>query len=231
MAQPGEVRRRIVAAGIEMVGAGANASLAEIVHRANAPRGSIYHHLPRDKRELIGESAGTWAAELAENVLSTSAQSADAFELLQRLVEFHRLRLVNSDYRQGCPLMNLVTHEPMTDDVVRAVLADGFECWTDSLAQALTEHGLHPTCAEALALNFVAAVEGCTVLAGAYRSDEGFRELSRRSTLQDAECRAGTCAPDRSRTPDHDRHGFQQVGRFGAGQGPQACIGGPPNLS
>lgn len=180
MAPRTDVRSRMVAAGEELLShRGYGVTMLDVIARAQAPRGSIYYHFPNGKQELAIEVAHKVGAEVQELVAHFSAKLADPTAFLQRLLDHHRKRLVNSDYELGCPLMGVVASGEMETPELEAAVAAAFGAWIGSIAEALTAKGFTPAQATQLASLVVTGVEGCIVLARAKGSPQPFADFSR----------------------------------------------------
>lgn len=180
MAGRSDVRGRMVAAGEELLShRGYGITLLDVIARAEAPRGSIYHHFPNGKTELALEVAAKVRAEIEALVAWADRRSADPVAFLQRLVEHHRKRLVQSDYTLGCPLMGMVVTGDAEDGPLQEAVAAAFAAWVGAIASGLEGKGMAAGPSAQLATNVVTGIEGAIVLARARRSGEPFAALSR----------------------------------------------------
>jgi len=168
----GDVKRRMIQ---EAVGALARkglqgASFSEVLAASGAPRGSLYHHFPGGKDELVAsamDAAGAWPfAALGERRGQPAEEIAAAFIGLWRFV------LTRSDFAAGCAIaaVTVATREP--DQLDRAAAL--FRTWRVELAALLAAGGVEPVRAEYLAALLIASCEGAVVLARAERSFDSF---------------------------------------------------------
>jgi TetR/AcrR family transcriptional regulator, lmrAB and yxaGH operons repressor len=135
-----------------------------VLAHSSAPRGSVYHHFPGGRRELLAaavtRAGGTLADRLHDYVDTADSPSA----VLRRFASLWRSRLVATDYRSGCPLLAVaVDHpadEPELADLVRTIIGR----WTDELRGGLVDQGVPPARAATLAALVLASVEGAVVL-------------------------------------------------------------------
>jgi TetR/AcrR family transcriptional regulator, transcriptional repressor for nem operon len=173
-------RRRIVAAATEVVAekGALGASLDEVGARAPASRGQLYHYFD-DKNDLL------LAVAEATNDTVLGGQR-DLFDHLgtwdglvrwaDSLVSF----LEQRGGRGGCPIANLLGQVGERDDVIRAVLASGFDRWEAGIGAglaAMVESGeLRPDTDVAwLASSTLASVQGGLVLSQARRDPLALR--------------------------------------------------------
>lgn len=175
-----DVRARMVSAGEDLLShRGYGVTLLDVIERADAPRGSIYYHFPNGKAELALQVAAKVRAEIELYVASVARKVAEPTAFLQKMVDHHCKRLVNSDYTLGCPLMGVViTGDVETPELAEAVSA-AFGAWVSSIADALAAKGFGTKQAAQLATMTVVGVEGAIVLARARRSAEPFVQLGR----------------------------------------------------
>src|ERR1700753_1418969 len=99
---PGEASERMVASAVKLLAEhGFQAtSFSSVLADSGAPRGSIYHHFPEGKDQLIGAAidlAGARALALTDSFAGRPAgEVVDGFTGLWRAV------LVRSGFRAGC---------------------------------------------------------------------------------------------------------------------------------
>lgn len=180
MAPRTDVRARMVAAGEDLLSQrGYGVTMLDVIERADAPRGSIYYHFPNGKTELAIEVAHKVRREIEEYVGRTSTKISDPAAFLQKLLDNHRKRLVNSGYELGCPLMGVVASgEPESPELEQAVAA-AFATWIGSIASALATKGFTTAQADQLATLFVTGVEGCIVLSRARGNPQPFVDFAK----------------------------------------------------
>src|SRR6266480_4129059 len=101
--EPGPRERMIVSTALLIRERGARAtSLDAILEHSGAPRGSVYHHFPDGRQELLGEAtdyAGDFVARRLER------RPEDPLAAIDALVDEYRTSLLASDFRAGCPVV------------------------------------------------------------------------------------------------------------------------------
>jgi AcrR family transcriptional regulator len=143
-------------------------ALSDVLEHSGAPRGSIYHHFPGGKAQLVEEATRAAAGAFAEGMVA----ALDAGEPLTALRAFADLWLVTlreSDYGAGCPIV-AVAVEGDRMPAARAAAGDAFAAWQRGLAEALARRGIAAERAASLAALAVASIEGGVILARAQRS-------------------------------------------------------------
>jgi TetR/AcrR family transcriptional regulator, lmrAB and yxaGH operons repressor len=166
------VRDRMVAGAVRLLAQhGLQAtSFSSVLAAANAPRGSIYHHFPGGKDELV--SAAIAATEQHALGLLDRQEGALAVEVAQSFLDAWRALLMYSDFDAGCALV-AVTVAAETD-ALRARTAEAFRAWQDKLARALEAGGLEADDASSAATLLLAASEGAVVICRAQRDIRPF---------------------------------------------------------
>lgn len=146
----------------------AGTALPDVLEHSGAPRGSIYHHFPEGRAQLATE-ATTWAADFISRRLEHLLAAGDVLGALDTFVADWRAVLDGSEFAAGCPVV-----AGALDDTTRAAAAAGFRRWEQLLTDALATAGAASP--EALAVTFIAAIEGAIVLS---RAEGTMRPLER----------------------------------------------------
>jgi TetR/AcrR family transcriptional repressor of lmrAB and yxaGH operons len=169
MSEDSPRQRMIQSAAMVMRERGVDAtSFSEVIARSGAPRGSIYHHFPGGKEELI-EEATRWAGRFITSWQSNVLDSSGPIAAVDAAASLWKQLLLDSDFTGGCPIVAAT----VSSDAVRAAkeaAAEAFRSWQRPIADALVAEGLAAGRAEALATMFVGAFEGAVILARAERS-------------------------------------------------------------
>jgi len=171
MAQ-GDVRTKMVkgAAGLLATKGVEGTSFAEVLAATDAPRGSIYHHFPGGKAELV-HAALDLVSTRALAVME-SRRGSSAAEIVKQFLDLWRQLLDESELSAGCAVV-AVTVAGSDDDLLEHAGAI-FREWTAHLAGLLVAGGLAETSAQPLAVMIIAATEGVVALCRAERSREPF---------------------------------------------------------
>src|SRR5215469_15502315 len=112
-------------------------SLADVIAHAGAPRGSIYHHFPDGKDELVRAVLERMAA-VGPRTLAP-LEGRDAAGVIDGFLDGWQRILEASDYGSGCSVLGVtVTAE---DDDLRAAAGDVFGSWATELGRLLHEGG------------------------------------------------------------------------------------------
>jgi AcrR family transcriptional regulator len=145
-------------------------SFSEVLERSGAPRGSVYHHFPAGKDQMIGlalDAAGARAIDLLDR---KAGEPAD--EIAAWFLHIWREVLVRSKFEAGCAVLAVAVAAESPELLDRT--ATVFRTWRHHLAEMLEQGGLRHEDAARFAATLVASSEGAVVLARAEQSMEPF---------------------------------------------------------
>ena len=164
-------------------------SLRTVVQHTGTPRGSLGHHFPGGKQELL-EEAVRYATDSVAGPLEALMKDRGAVDGLRAFVGWWRKILETSEFEAGCPVL-AVAVEPMagdegagaTDDRAGARLRElaqiAFERWEAILAAALRREGVAAARARRLGALTVASIEGTVAMCRAARSAQPLDDVQR----------------------------------------------------
>ena len=161
-------KRMIESAAVLMRERGIEAtSFSDVIARSKAPRGSIYHHFPGGKAQLI-EEATRYAGEFTAAGLVAALRSDDPADAVRAFAASWVEILRGSDFCAGCPVV-AASLEGDRLPAARAAAGAAFTRWEQMLTDALAVR-VPPERAASIATLFVAAIEGAVILARAQQS-------------------------------------------------------------
>src|SRR6266545_2120650 len=144
-------------------------SFHRVLDDSSTPRGSIAHHFPGGKREMIADAV-RWAGGAATAAMCQAIERGDPpAELFSSLCAAYRHALVDSDYAAGCPV-GAVALESFDDEPLRTAVGEVFTAWRTLLRQAMTDAGHDAPAAERLTDTCIASLEGALMLTRIDRS-------------------------------------------------------------
>ena len=166
------VRERMVGSAVDLLARRGlqSTSFSEVLERSGAPRGSIYHHFPDGKDQMIGaalDAAGGRAIELLDRMAGAPAE-----EVATWFLHIWREVLIRGRFEAGCAVLAVAVaadSPELLDQTARV-----FRTWRRRLAELLEQGGLRAADAQRFAAVLVAASEGAVVLARAEQSLEPF---------------------------------------------------------
>ena len=144
----------------------AGTSFGDVIERSGAPRGSIYHHFPGGKQQLVTEAVRRYAAAVLASIAAAD-ESGSAVDMVRIYVDVVRRGLRASDFRLGCAVAGVVLDTTPSDVELLSLAASSFASWRSRLAAAFRRDGATEAQARRLATLVVASVEGAMMLARA----------------------------------------------------------------
>ena len=177
-------REKMVAGAADLMSRrGVNAtSLRDVVRHTGTPRGSIGHHFPRGKQQLI-EDALVFAGTQVSGPLAHLTQKHGAVGGLRAFIGLWRQTLEATKFQAGCPVLAVAVEQYVNDatekdgepdeaaqkrllDLAEGVFAD----WQKIMITALRREGIAAARARRLAARVIASVEGTVAMCRAARS-------------------------------------------------------------
>lgn len=166
------VRERMVASAVNLLARRGlqSTSFSEVLEDSGTPRGSVYHHFPGGKDQMIGsalDAAGDRAIELLDR-----RAGAPAEEIATWFLHIWREVLIRGKFEAGCAVLAVAVaadSPELLDQTARV-----FRTWRQRLAELLEQGGLRGADAARFAALLVASSEGAVVLARAEQSLEPF---------------------------------------------------------
>lgn len=164
-------RDRMIVHAADLIGRDgvAATSIGDVISASSAPRGSIYHHFPGGKTELMTEAVRYAGEFIARRLVET--RSDTPAESVRAIGNVWRKMLVNTDFQFGCPVLagGLARRAdaPVADEADRI-----FSEWISLVAQRLVLEGVDADRARSLANLIIASVEGAVGICQTQRSVE-----------------------------------------------------------
>lgn len=152
---------------LQEVGA-AGVTIDAVLARSGCPRGSVYHHFPGGRAQILGEALQFAGAEITAAIGATG--TGDGTALLRQFSAHWRDALITSDYAAGSPVLAAAIGSGPDEHQLTSVAADIFHGWHDAVTAAFIREGFDPAEAGTLAHTTIAALEGAVVLCRSLRS-------------------------------------------------------------
>jgi AcrR family transcriptional regulator len=162
-------------------------SLRDVVDHTGTPRGSLSHHFPGGKMQML-EEAIAFASDGVAVPLHCAVADKGVVKGLRTFIGWWRNLLVTSDYEAGCAVL-AVAVEPLTStegappespaqpEKLRSLAHEAFARWETILADALCREGVSAAQSQRLAVLTVAAVEGTVAMCRAARSAQALDDV------------------------------------------------------
>ena len=141
-------------------------SIADVLERSGAPRGSVYHHFPGGKEEIV-RAAMEYMATDARAPLR-ALHGSDVAGIVTGFINLWRGVLTRSEFAAGCATAGVtVSGESAT---TAAAARKVFDVWVADLSELLQAAGVEPERADDFAWMLFASTEGALVFARAEHS-------------------------------------------------------------
>lgn len=186
-----ETKAKMVAGAADLMGRrGVNGtSMRDLVRHTGTPRGSISHHFPRGKQQLI-EEAIVFAGAQVSGPLEHLTRDRGAIAGLRTFIALWRQTLEKTKFQAGCPVLAVAVEQIVNDATEREGkpdeaaqghlldLADGvFADWQRIMVEALRREGVTSARARRLATLVIASVEGTVAMCRAARSAQPLEDV------------------------------------------------------
>ena len=167
-AESGARERMIVSTALLVRERGARAtSLDAVLEHSGAPRGSVYHHFPGGREQLLRE-ATDYAGEYVARRLDRTA-TEDPLRAVDTMLDEYRESLLASDFRAGCPVVAVAVETAEEGPDLREHVVAAFDRWRQIFARGFAASGIDVVRSDELALLVVSGFEGALIVSRAYR--------------------------------------------------------------
>ncbi|WP_170286242.1 TetR/AcrR family transcriptional regulator [Nocardioides rubriscoriae] len=142
----------------------AEASFRNVVALTGAPRGSIYHHFPGGKDEMVAEAMRTVGVRVVGALQRAEVEAP--VDVLAVLAGLFRRVLVDSACDAGCAVA-AVAGSDAAGPLASQAATEVFTSWVSALTACFESAGVDPARSAGLATLTLATVEGALVTARA----------------------------------------------------------------
>jgi AcrR family transcriptional regulator len=153
-------------------------SFGDVIEHSGAPRGSIYHHFPDGKAQLVEEAVG-WAGSYIAHSIESAPDSSDPVDAVREFTTAWRETLESTDFRAGCPVVAVAVEAHHDEPALAGAAAEAFSRWQSAFQARLVQSGIPRARARRLAATTVAAIEGAVVICRAQHDIQPLLDVSR----------------------------------------------------
>lgn len=154
----------------------AGVTVDAVLARSGCPRGSVYHHFPEGRGQILREALQFAGAEIT--AIIEQFPGGDGTALLRQFVGLWRDALVASDYTAGSPVLAAAVGSGPDEQQLTSVAADIFRRWRVAAMHAFLRQGFGRADATALAHTTIAALEGSVALCRSMHSLEPLDDVA-----------------------------------------------------
>jgi TetR/AcrR family transcriptional regulator, lmrAB and yxaGH operons repressor len=167
-----DVRARMVTGALRLLATKGleGTTFGEVLEATGAPRGSVYHHFPGGKVELL-HAALDMASDRARSEMEATRGLPPA-EVVGHFLVLWRILLERSQLTAGCAVVAVTV--AANDEKLLNHAGAIFRSWTELLADLFTTGGIEPDLSWQLATTVIASTEGAVAICRAERSLQAF---------------------------------------------------------
>jgi AcrR family transcriptional regulator len=132
----------------------------DVVAHSGTPRGSIAHHFPGGKKQLVAEAV-RYAGGVSTGAMRTKASTPE--EIVRLIFGLYRRALFDTSFAAGCPV-GAVAQEAYDDPELRSEVQGVFDDWRDVLRESLRSAGHSRKRSIDLADMAIASMQGAIML-------------------------------------------------------------------
>jgi TetR/AcrR family transcriptional repressor of lmrAB and yxaGH operons len=148
----------------------------DVVARAGAARGAIYHHFPQGKYQLATEVVDLTGGRIAD-IIEAECAAHPPREAVRDLIAIVERIMFEPDLRPGCPVAAVTLAADDPDGRLRACASSMFERWEAAITACLVRADLAPDRAARFATLAIASVEGALLLCRAHDGPQPLRDV------------------------------------------------------
>ena len=145
-------------------------TFGEVLEATGAPRGSVYHHFPGGKVELL-HAALDMASDRARSAMEATRGLPPA-EVVGHFLVLWRILLERSQLTAGCAVVAVTV--AANDAKLLNHAGAIFRSWSQPLADLFSTGGIEPGLSRQLATTVIASTEGAIAICRAERSLQAF---------------------------------------------------------
>lgn len=154
----------------------AGVTIDSVLARSGAPRGSVYHHFPDGRNQILAEAL-RYAGDSITTVIDQAAERG-AKTLLREFVSFWEQLLNEGGFTAGCPVAAAALGSADDELELKVAAGDILDRWCQAMTRAFVADGFDEHGAASLAVTSIAALEGAIMLCRSTRSAAPLREVA-----------------------------------------------------
>lgn len=134
--------------------------LSDVLAKAQAPKGVLYHHFPGGKVELAIAAIQHAISRIVMSLERLRTTNQSVVQTLRSWLGESTKVLGKSGFEQGCPLATVGLESTATDQELRQALQEGFSAIRSALSGMLIKAGMSTARAAQFSTLIVSAYEG-----------------------------------------------------------------------
>ena len=98
----------------------------EILQLSKVPKGSLYHHFPQGKDDLVSEAIKYAGNQEIEKYSIAAKGKSSAEDVLCSILDYLTDQLIKSNFQKGCPIATVALEVSSINEKIRAVCSEVF---------------------------------------------------------------------------------------------------------
>ena len=135
-------------------------SFGEVIRETHVPRGSIYHHFPGGKDQMVAEALDSVSGLFSESLDRFAGASPET--IAREYFRFWRSKFDRRYPKSGCPVLAVVVTSESTDLLDHAGAV--FRKWRETISLLLETSGLTKIQSQAFSTLLLAATQGALAI-------------------------------------------------------------------
>jgi AcrR family transcriptional regulator len=149
-------------------------SFRDVIEHSGAPRGSIYHHFPGGKAQLMTDAIRLLSTQGADSAPDLDRDPVYIlWNVIQRWVDLLR----DSDFAAGCPVLAVIADGFDGDEDLAKAASDFFAMTQLAVGYGLAQRGVEAERARRAASLLTSSIEGAVMLCRAHRSLDTLQDV------------------------------------------------------
>lgn len=142
--------------------------MSAVIEAVGVPKGSLYHHFPEGKDDLISASLKYYAASKGEQFNLAMKGKKTAVGGLQAIVDLSLNFLEQTQYQKGCPVAAVSLDVSSDNEFIRKTCTRIFDAWKKNLESYLKYKNVNDPGSKAEA--FMIGLQGSFLLSKIHRN-------------------------------------------------------------
>ena len=151
--------------------------IAELVEISAVPKGSIYHHFPGGKDDLIIAAIQNFKDLMSAAFKASLKGKSTAKSGLTSILDYYIDSLEKSNFRNGCPLAIVAMESSGNNDLINNTCKEVMDYWVDNLTSYFKYKGSNAGRNEAI--EFITRLEGSLIMCQIYNDTKSLSHLKK----------------------------------------------------
>lgn len=150
--------------------------IQEVLKKAGVPKGSLYHHFPTGKDELVIAALNHSSMRMMNMYEQAMRGTKTPVKGLAAIIEVLAEEMERSGFRYGCPLATVALEMSGGKEEIQDACHELYQMWEDALAGYLALKQIRD--ARSKATTFLTLIEGGFILSKAHQDASFLRRLT-----------------------------------------------------